>query len=377
MDRETLHALRERLTEIDAEIIERIAERQAIVSRIGRTKMASGKPTRDFRREREVFERDLAVAREQEVDEEVVRRVISELIEYSLTHQEQRRAAAQGEGAGREALVIGGAGKMGRWFAEFIENQGYDVTVADPNAEESRFPTHADWQNLELDAFDLIVVSTPIRVTAAILTQLAERTPRGVVMDLASVKDPLRRAFAALKEAGCRRVSIHPMFGPSTNLLAGRHVVHVDLGCSEGNALTEALFRPTMATMVRMTPEEHDRQIAWLLGLSHALNITFFEALTRSGLPADRLAEASSTTFERQLAIARDVAGESPALYYEIQRENPYQPAVFEVLSETVAAIEKAVRDEDAEGFEEMMLRGRDYLQTHANEAARQTADQE
>ena len=54
------------------------------------------------------------------------------LIRSSLATQEQAQLAAQGQGAGRRALVIGGRGKMGRWFVEFLDSQGFAVEVADP-----------------------------------------------------------------------------------------------------------------------------------------------------------------------------------------------------------------------------------------------------
>ena len=54
------------------------------------------------------------------------------LIRSSLATQEQAQVVAQGQGAGRRALVIGGAGKMGRWFVEFLDSQGYEVEIADP-----------------------------------------------------------------------------------------------------------------------------------------------------------------------------------------------------------------------------------------------------
>ena len=54
------------------------------------------------------------------------------LIRSSLTTQEQARVRAEGAGQGQRALVIGGSGKMGRWFVDFLDSQGFDVTVADP-----------------------------------------------------------------------------------------------------------------------------------------------------------------------------------------------------------------------------------------------------
>jgi chorismate mutase/prephenate dehydrogenase len=91
------------------------------------------------------------------------------------------------------------------------------------------------------------------------------------------------------------------MFGPDTELLSGRHVIFVDVGDPTATAVARELFAPTMATLVEMDLESHDRLIAYVLGLSHALNIAFFTALADSGEAAPRLATLSSTTFDAQL----------------------------------------------------------------------------
>jgi len=70
-----------------------------------------------------------------------------------------------------------------------------------------------------------------------------------------------------------------------------------------------------MAEQVVMSLDDHDRVIAYVLGLSHALNIAFFTALAESGEAAPKLARMSSTTFDSQLDVAARVAQESPDLY--------------------------------------------------------------
>ena len=82
-----------------------------------------------------------------------------------------------------------------------------------------------------------------------------------------------------------------------------------------------------------MSLDEHDRLIAYVLGLSHALNIAFFTALAESGEAAPRLSRMSSTTFDAQLDVASDVADESPELYYEIQALNDYGAESLQALS--------------------------------------------
>ena len=112
--------------------------------------------------------------------------------------------------------------------------------------------------------------------------------------------------------AGCRVTSVHPMFGPDTELLSGRHVIFIDLGDATALDEARALFGSTMAELVVMDLDEHDRLIAFVLGLSHALNIAFFTALAESGEAAPRLARMSSTTFDAQLDVATRVAQEKP-----------------------------------------------------------------
>ena len=114
------------------------------------------------------------------------------------------------------------------------------------------------------------------------------------------------------------------MFGPDTELLSGRHVIFVDLGDRRAVEEAQALFASTMAERVVMSLDEHDRLIAYVLGLSHALNIAFFTALAESGEAAPRLAQLSSTTYDAQVDVATRVAGENPEMYFEIQHLNDY-----------------------------------------------------
>ena len=153
---------------------------------------------------------------------------------------------------------------------------------------------------------------------------------------MGSLKTPLRAGLDALVKAGCRVTSLHPMFGPDTELLSGRHVIFIDLGNSDALQEAQELFAPTMAERVVMGLDEHDRLIAYVLGLSHALNIAFFTALADSGEAAPRLAKLSSTTFDSQLEVASRVAAESPDLYFEIQSLNDYG-------GESLLALQQAV----------------------------------
>jgi chorismate mutase/prephenate dehydrogenase len=361
----TLDDLRAALTELDGQLIELVARRQALSEQVAAVKRATGKPTRDFGREREVILLGRTAALRLGVSADLAESLLRQLIQSSLTTQEHARVAAQAYGSGKRALIIGGRGKMGGWFADFLASQGFRVQIADPAGALQGFDYIADWQSDSLDQ-DLIVLATPLGATAELLAVLAGRAPKGLIFDLGSLKTPLRTGLAALVKAGCRVTSLHPMFGPDTELLSGRHVIFIDLG--HAGALREAqeLFVPTMAERVVMGLDEHDRLIAYVLGVAHALNIAFFTALAESGEAAPRLARMSSTTFDAQLAVANRVAAESPELYFEIQSLNEYGEQSLHALQQAMERIVAAVRAGDLADFQAIMHRGRAYLDVRA-----------
>src|SRR5579883_2479054 len=366
----SLDDLRLRLNDIDRRLLALVAERQTVSREIARVKRETGHPTRDYQREREVIINARGAAAELGVPPALAETLMRLLIRSSLTTQEQASVAARGAGSGRRALVIGGGGKMGRWFVQFLSSQGFAVEVADPHGGPDGVPRVADWHAADLK-HDYIVLATPLGVTDGILRDLALRRPRGVIFDVGSLKSPLRAGLMALKSHGCRVTSVHPMFGPDTELLSGRHVIFIDLGNADALAEAQDLFAATMAERVVMGLDEHDRLIAYVLGLSHALNIAFFTALAESGEAAPRLARLSSTTFDAQLDVASRVAQESPELYFEIQSLNDYGAESLEALSKAVERIRAAVLSRDSEVFGALMRQGRDYLEDRRSVAER------
>ena len=313
--RAKLEPLRTELGEIDRDILALVARRQAVAQKIGQVKRDAGIPTRDYRQERDVVERARAAAVEHGLSPTLGEELILALIRGSLTVQEKDTVAASGEGTGRRALVIGGSGHMGRWFVRYLAAQGFTrresptrPTAGPPR----RHPYHRDWRTRRARSR----ADRRRRADAG-----DRRDPRGDGRSAAEghrVRRRLAEEPAARRpRARCARpaasvTSVHPMFGPDTELLSGRHVIFVDLGVPEATAAARALFEPTMATLVEMDLESHDRLIAYVLGLSHALNIAFFTALAESGEAAPRLATLSSTTFDAQLGVAAKVAAREP-----------------------------------------------------------------
>jgi chorismate mutase/prephenate dehydrogenase len=356
----SLDDLRKQLSAVDEQIVDMIAERQRLVGEIGRDKQTRGVGTRDYAREKDVLDMGRARARQAGIDPDLAEEVLRKLIRSSLASQERERVIAEGRGDGQRVLVIGGAGKMGGWFVDFFASQGFETVIADRSVDDgpARF---RNWTDAGVD-YDVIVVAAPLAVSGRILAQLAVLKPAGLVFDIGSLKTPLIDGLAELRDAGCRVTSLHPMFGPETRLLSGHHLVFCDTGVPEATAAARELFGATMVEQIVMGLDDHDRLIAYVLGLSHALNIAFFTALAESGEAAPRLAKMSSTTFDAQLLVSAAVARDNPHLYFEIQNLNKFGLGPLDALCEAANRIRETVAGSDEQGFVELMEKGRQYM---------------
>ena len=355
-----LEELRSDLSAIDRQLIELIAKRHSVVSAIGQSKRSTGAATRDYEREKVVLNLARSRAESLSIDPNLAEEIVTALIRSSLASQERDRVVAEAKGDGRRALIIGGAGKMGGWFVDFFDSQGFATVIADIDVGPgpARFK---EWRKAGVD-YDVIVVATPLAVSGKILAELATLKPAGLIFDIGSLKTPLKSGLQALLKAGCKVASLHPMYGPDTELLSGHHLIFVDVGCTEATSMAKALFSATMVEELDMGLDDHDRLIAYVLGLSHALNIAFFTALAESGEAAPKLAKVSSTTFDAQLLVSAAVAQDNPRLYFEIQHLNKFGLDPLDALCESMGRIRDLVATGDEDGFVDLMGKGRKYL---------------
>ena len=342
--------LRNRLDEIDSGLIDLIAERQEVVTVIGEHKLKTGAPLRHYAREREVIDQGMARAESRGLSGALARDVLETLIHHSLGRQETNKLAQSDHGAGKRALVIGGLGRMGEWMSRYLDMVGYRVDVADPVENETPFKRIDEWER-HVDDYDLVVVAVPLRPSNQILHRLAELKPGGLIFDIGSLKSPMRTGLEALADAGCKVCSVHPMFGPNEIGLSGRHILFVDTGNSEALAEARALFAHTAADCVEVSLDEHDEVMAWVLGLSHLVNIAFASALAESGEAVPLLRQISSSTFNAQLKVAAQVVSENPHLYYEIQQGNRMTGEVVDHFRRVFDKLARSVREEDEDSW--------------------------
>jgi chorismate mutase/prephenate dehydrogenase len=289
------------------------------------------------------------------------------LIQYSCLLQEefQSRNRQPAPGSQRQVLVVGGLGPMGGWCAQFFETFGHSVSLSDVKAGPSPYPMVKDLAE-GLSRAEVVVLATPISRTAEILDQITEMASRSgtraLVFDICSLKTPLLPAIEKARAAGVRIASAHPMFGPSVELLSGRNILICDAGQSEAADEVERLFKDCTAKLVRIPLAQHDRQMAYILGVSHLTRLVFAETCADGGIPFEDLAGIGSTTFNAQVKVSEAVLKENPDLYYEIQAENRFSSRLVANMENAIARYARAVRNSDRAGFKALMERGRRYF---------------
>jgi chorismate mutase/prephenate dehydrogenase len=275
--------------------------------------------------------------------------LFARIIRASVLAQEEDSIRVAELGAGKQAVAVGGAGRMGRWLGRFLSAQGYAAGALDPAAGSDE----NDWARSAMPTADLVVCCTPPATIAEQYRDWCRDPPAGVVVDVASIKTPIIDPIRDLQQAGGCVASIHPMFGPATHLLRDADIVICDTGDAAASAVVETLFQPTSAHLVHLPLEDHDRIMADLLSLAHATAIAFALALPDTEHPV------RSTTFQALESVAGRVVRESPDVYFEIQANNPHSGAALARLRNAIDRIVTAVAAHDATGFRELFAEGR------------------
>jgi chorismate mutase-like protein len=353
-DKEGLPRLRDAIAEVDRAMLELLRRRMELAAEVGRIKAATGAPVVARDAEDRVLTRAREHAEECGVSEDVMEEIFHAIMRGSVERQHRVGVAARAKRGGR-VLVLGGAGAMGGWLERFLPLVGHRVDAVDPawgppSHAEGRSATLGEINNL--DVYDHIVISVPLARTPDALSAVVGRRPRGVVVEIASIKSHLVPALEQARSAGVNVSSLHPMFGPGKSPYEPLTFV---LACQDDpeaeRRRLEALLRHPYTHLINLPFAHHDRLMGWLLGLAHLTGMLFGSALTRSGLEASELRACASTTFTRQAATSLSVLSEDAALYLDIQRLNPHREEVYSATREALDQLIALVAAEDLEGF--------------------------
>lgn len=242
--------------------------------------------------------------------------------------------------------IIGGTRGMGKWFADFLQREGYTVHVSGRTTGMG-FPEMAQ-------VCQVVVVSVPISITGEIISRIGPLMKKeALLMDLTSVKrDPVKRMmeFSVSDVIGC-----HPLFGPQVLSLEGNHVALCPERGDRWLPWLKGVLEKNGARVVVTTPEKHDAMMAIVQGLNHLNTVAMGMTLGKTGFGLFDMSGFTTPLFEAKIEIIRKIFNDNPRLYAEIMTMNPDVREIFRLYEESLAELKGVINHGDADGLTTLM----------------------
>ncbi|WP_028108664.1 bifunctional chorismate mutase/prephenate dehydrogenase [Ferrimonas futtsuensis] len=307
-----LERLRDRIDEVDKDLLTLLRRRLDLVSEVGVIKHEQGVPIYAPKRE--------AAMLMKRRDEAALMGVPPQLIE-DLLRRIMRESYASENDVGFKCInpdvgpvvIVGGAGKLGTLFSQLFRLSGYEVRILDKE----------DWPNADaiLEGAGVVVVSVPIHNTTQVIEQLPSLPKECVLLDLTSIKQaPLAAMLASHKGPV---VGLHPMFGPDLASLA-KQVVVVCHGREEAKyAWLLEQIRIWGARLHEASAAEHDQAMQLVQAMRHFTAFVYGAHLRRERADLDQLLQFSSPIYRLELAMVGRLFAQDAKLYGDIIFSQP------------------------------------------------------
>jgi len=238
--------------------------------------------------------------------------------------------------------IIGGTGKMGRFFKSVFESIGHTTLISGQS-------TILKNRGIATQA-DLVVVAVPIHATVPVIAEIAPLlSEHQVICDLTSLKV---KPVEAMLRSKAQVIGLHPMFGPSVASLAGQTIIATPAR-TDGKAIDTILsiFKDQGARIVIMTPDEHDSMMAIIQGLTHFSTLCMAEAMRLLNTDIARALDCTSPIYRIDIDLIGRLLNQDPALYGDILQMNPYVPQVIAAFQDAVTRLSAITESKSLEQF--------------------------
>jgi prephenate dehydrogenase len=263
-----------------------------------------------------------------------------------------------------KAGIIGGTGKMGRFFTPVFERAGYEVMVTGRST---------SLKNSDLaEQCDLVIVSVPIHDTVRVIEEISPvLTKEQVLCDFTSLKS---EPVAAMLESKAQVIGLHPLFGPTVPSLLHQTIIVCPARAQEKTvASLVSLFVSEGAQCTLTTPEHHDRMMAVVQGLTHFVTLCMAESVRRLGVDIESTKSFTSPVYQLELSLVGRLLSQDPSLYADILQQNPYVPEVLCACTKSAETLTRIIASGDPVQFREFFEANSTHLGAYCNEGMKTT----
>ncbi|WP_417347428.1 bifunctional chorismate mutase/prephenate dehydrogenase [Ferrimonas sp.] len=307
-----LERLRDRIDEVDKDLLTLLRRRLDLVSEVGVIKHEQGVPIYAPKREAAMLMKRRDEASLMGVPPQLIEDLLRRIMRESYASENDVGFKCINPDVG-PVVIVGGAGKLGTLFSQLFRLSGYEVRILDKE----------DWPKADtiLAGAGVVVVSVPIHNTTQVIEQLPSLPKECVLLDLTSIKQaPLAAMLASHKGPV---VGLHPMFGPDLASLA-KQVVVVCHGREEAKyAWLLEQIRIWGARLHEASAAEHDQAMQLVQAMRHFTAFVYGAHLRRERADLDQLLQFSSPIYRLELAMVGRLFAQDAKLYGDIIFSQP------------------------------------------------------
>lgn len=257
--------------------------------------------------------------------------------------------------------IIGAAGRYGGWLMDRFDELGYPVLGADlcdGFLEPRKLVRRAD----------VVLFSVPIDSTLEVIESLVPYSrAQQLWIDVTSLKEA---PLAAMLRSKADVIGLHPMCGPDLPNWNGQTVAlcYGRLRQPEWETFVLGFLKAMKARFYITDPQEHDRIMAYVQALPHALSMMMigtFQSMEAHGLSVSEIEHYATPPYRLSVAAMSRILATHPDLYADIQISNrKHTLEVLENLCQQAAEIHRAVKKRDRQAIVDRLLKGREQFKS-------------
>lgn len=241
----------------------------------------------------------------------------------------------------RQITIIGGSGRMGRFFTQQLSAAGHNVRILESE----------DWERADqlLYQADLVLISVPIEQTVNVIKRAAKYLqPTTALADITSLKT---QPVQTMLESHCGPVmGLHPMFGPNVKSFLAQKVVVTPGREDDSFQWFLDWIKSQGGELILSTPEEHDRLMVMIQATRHFSRLSLGVFLAQENIDIDRTLSMSSPSYRLEIDLIERLFAQRPHLCADIMLATEERCQAIERLANTYSRLAQLVarKDRDA-----------------------------
>ncbi|MBN3959464.1 bifunctional chorismate mutase/prephenate dehydrogenase [Nostoc sp. NMS8] len=258
----------------------------------------------------------------------------------------------------RQITIIGGCGRMGRFFKEQLSLVGNNVSVLEPE----------DWDYADqlLNQAELVLVSVPIEHTVDVIKRAAKYlAPNTALCDITSIKAQPTQAM--LEHHSGPVMGLHPMFGPNIKSFLGQKVVVCPGRNDDSFQWLLDLIKSQGGELIVSTPEEHDRMMVIVQATQHFCRFSLGVFLTQARIDIEQSLTMSTPNYRQEIDIVKRLFSQNPHLCVDIMLATEERCDAISFLADTYSRLARLVARKDRDALIQEFENGQSFFQNKIN----------